>query len=142
MGIGLKIGLGFLAFCLFGLVVAQFRDPISPEKDLAFGQSYFDSQCEQITQGRKINGKWGRGHKYCECVAENLPLILNTGDEYRYAAALHDASGAERWLLEKTRMKFSIDRAREKFSPMLGKDRVYAIDQDFYTITIGCARAM
>jgi hypothetical protein len=69
-------------------------------------------------------------------------MVLKTGDEYRYAEAMHDTSSAERWLLEKTRIKSATESTRTKFNPILGKDRVYAIDQFFYEITIGCAGPM
>lgn len=142
MGIGKYALYGFGGLMLIGLVIKPFIPEPSPQEDLAMGKRFFKNQCELITQSRKINGKWGRGHRYCECVSENLDMVLATGNEYRYAEALHDASGTERLLFEKTRMKLAIDRAREKFYPVLGKDRVYAIDQDFYTITVGCARSM
>jgi hypothetical protein len=69
-------------------------------------------------------------------------MLLKTGEEYRYAEAMHSTSSAERWLLEKTRIKSAIESTRTKFDPILGKDRVYAIDQFFYEITTGCACPM
>ncbi|MCB1522164.1 MAG: hypothetical protein KDJ37_16560 [Hyphomicrobiaceae bacterium] len=142
MGIGKYILLGLGGFCAIGLVSAQFADPIPPEKDLEFGKSHFASQCEQLTRNRKINGRFGRGHAYCTCIMGELETVLNTGDEFRYANALHDASGSERWLLEKTRMKHDIDQAREKFTPIIGPERIYSIDRDFFEMTVSCARSM
>jgi hypothetical protein len=69
-------------------------------------------------------------------------MLLKTGEEDRYAEAMHSTSSAERWLLEKTRIKSATESTRTKFNPILGKDRVYAIDQFFFQITIGCARPM
>ena len=142
MGAGKYALYGFGGFMLMGAVILPFMPEPTPEEDLASGQRYFSNQCETITRSRKINGKWGRGHSYCECVSENLAMVVETGDEYRFAEALHDASGTERWIASDFRMAKAIDRARGKFTPMLGQDRLTTVSQYFYEITVGCARSM
>lgn len=142
MGIGRYALFGFGGLMLIGLVVKPFIPEPTPQEDLASAKRYFSNQCETQTRNRKINGSFGRGHKYCECVVENLDMVVETGDEYRFAEALHDASAAERWILEKTRIKHAVERAQEKFATRLPRDRLYAVNQYFYEITIGCARSM
>jgi hypothetical protein len=48
-------------------------------------------------------------------------MVLKTGDEYRYAEAMHDTSSAERWLLEMTRIKSASESTRTKFSSVTRK---------------------
>jgi hypothetical protein len=48
-------------------------------------------------------------------------MLLKTGEEDRYAEAMHSTSSAERWLLEKTRIKSAAESTRTKFSPVSRK---------------------
>ena len=48
-------------------------------------------------------------------------MLLKTGEAYRYAEAMHSTSSAERWLLEKTRIKSAAESTRTKFSPVSRK---------------------
>ena len=142
MGIGKYALYALGGFMLIGDVAQQFIPEMTPEQSLASGKRFFASQCETITRNRQINGKFGRGHVYCECVSAGLENVLSTGDEFRFAEALHDASGTERWVLEKTRMAQAIQKAHEEYTPILSEERVSSINHDFYHITVSCARSM
>ncbi|MGE0855134.1 MAG: hypothetical protein AB7L18_03485 [Hyphomicrobiaceae bacterium] len=133
---------GFGGFMLVGMAAMPFVPQMTPEQDLASGQRFFSSQCETLTRNRKINGKFGRGHSYCQCVTENLEQVATTGDEYRFAEALQEAAGSERWFLEEVRMTKAIGSAREKFTPILGDERIFSLSQDFFYVSTSCARVM
>jgi len=77
MGLGLKIGLfgfaGFMGLSALGGVMTVFRGGLpqqTKEENLASAKRYFDSRCSEVTRNRYINGKLGRGHIYCRCIAK------------------------------------------------------------------------
>lgn len=141
LGKSLLVGGAVLAL-LAGYKVATFKDPRTAEQKLESGISYFASACSDVTRNRYINGSLGKGPAYCDCILGNVKGVLNTQDEYRYAAKLHSASGKERWFFEETRIEAGIKKVRDEFTSILGSERIADINQSFFPKAKACARAM
>ncbi len=123
-----------------GLVAMPFIPEPSPEEDLAMGKRYFANQCETLTLHRKINRRFDRGHKYCECVAENLDMVDQTGDEYGAPKCCARPPARSARSLRKPASNAPPKSAREKSTPMIGQDRLYAVNQYSCKTNVGRAR--
>jgi hypothetical protein len=134
MGVGGFMGMGAIAM--------PFIPQMTPEQDLASGQRYFADRCSEVTRNRQINGSFGKGHLYCKCVSDRLAGSLNTGDEYRFAADMQTATGAERWLMQDTRMKASMKSVVNDFDGRLGRSRIAVVNNTFFSKAKACARSM
>lgn len=134
MGVGGFMGMGAIAM--------PFIPQMTPEQDLASGQRYFADQCSVVTRNREINGNFGKGHLYCQCISDRLAGSLNTGDEYRFAADMQTAVGAERWVMQDTRMKASMKSVANDFNGRLDQSRIAVVNNIFFSEATSCARSM
>ncbi len=142
MGFGKIVLMGVGGFMALGLVAMPFIPEMTPEQDLASGQRYFADRCSDVTRNRQINGSFGRGPRYCQCISERLADKLRTGDEYRFAADMQTAAGTERWILESTRMQASMKRVVNDFDGRLDRSRIAVVNNVFFTNAKSCARSM
>ncbi|MEM7425580.1 MAG: hypothetical protein AAF441_05760 [Pseudomonadota bacterium] len=142
MGIGKIALIGFGGFMLMGLVAMPFIPEMSPEEDMASAQRYFASQCSDVTRNQQINGRFGRGHVYCDCIQKAFAPYAETGDEVRLAADLQTAAGTERWFFRDTRAKSSVRRVAKRYSRRLDSDRIDDVSYVFFDRAATCARKL
>ena len=142
MGIGKMTLIGVGGFMGLGLVAMPFIPEMTPEQDLASGQRYFADRCSEVTRNRKINGSFGKGHLYCQCVSDRLAGTLVTGDEYRFAADMQVAAGTERWVMQDSRAKAGMKRVVSDFEGRLERSRIAAINSYFFSKATSCARSL
>ena len=149
MGLGLKIGLfgfaGFMGLSALGGVMTVFRGGLpeqTKEEKLASAKRYFDGRCSEVTRNRYINGKLGRGHIYCKCIAKKLDPVITNPNEYRYLAKLQSGIGAERWFLQKSRITAAVTRVRKEFMPVLGPQRIRKANQTFFPSAKACTKSV
>jgi len=129
-------------FFLMGALALPFIPKMTPEQDLASGKRYLASQCADVTRNRKINGHFGRGPAYCDCIGRSLNAGLRSGDEYRYAARIHTAGGAERMFFVRSRIRASMERAMKEFAPRVGRPRMIELNRMIFANARSCARSM
>ncbi|MGI9355777.1 MAG: hypothetical protein ACR2PF_11535 [Rhizobiaceae bacterium] len=147
MGLGLKIGMfAFVGIgVLAGIGGAKFAihgDTRTPEQKLASAKSYFDSRCSGVTRNRYINGKLGRGHIYCKCIAKKLDPVIKNPDEYRYLAKLQSGVVKERWVFQKSRITAAVTSVRKEYMPILGPQRIRSANQTFFPSAKACTKSI